>query len=57
MVAFSGSSALAVGCDLARWPRPRAHWGALTSLFGSYLGSYAGVLLACTAVPVLPAAA
>ena len=31
---------------------PRAALGALTALFGSYLGSYTGVLLACTAVPL-----
>jgi formate-dependent nitrite reductase membrane component NrfD len=52
LVAFSGSSALAVGCDLAARPRAARAFGALTSLLGSYLGSYTGVLLACTAVPV-----
>jgi hypothetical protein len=52
LVAFSSSSALAVGCDLIGRPKPARALGALTSLFGSYLGSYTGVLLACTAVPV-----
>ncbi len=40
------------GADLAAGRRPPARLGALTSLLGSYLGSYTGVLLACTAVPV-----
>lgn len=52
LVAFSGSGALAVGCDLLGRPKAARALGALTSLFGSYLGSYTGVLLACTAVPV-----
>ena len=52
LVAFSGSNALAVGCDLIGRPKAARALGALTSLFGSYLGSYTGVLLACTAVPV-----
>jgi len=52
LVAFSGSSALAVACDLVRHSKSARAFGALTSLFGSYLGSYTGVLLACTAVPV-----
>ena len=52
LVAFSGSSALAVSCDLIGRPGAARALGALTSLFGSYLGSYTGVLLACTAVPV-----
>jgi formate-dependent nitrite reductase membrane component NrfD len=52
LVAFSGSSGLAVGCDLIGRPKAARALGVLTSLFGSYLGSYTGVLLACTAVPV-----
>jgi formate-dependent nitrite reductase membrane component NrfD len=52
LVAFSGSGALAVGADLAARPKAARELGALTSLLGSYLGSYTGVLLACTAVPV-----
>jgi formate-dependent nitrite reductase membrane component NrfD len=52
LVAFSGSNALAVGCDLLGRPKAARALGALTALLGSYLGSYTGVLLACTAVPV-----
>ena len=52
LVAFSGSGALAVGCDLIGRRKAARALGALTSLFGSYLGSYTGVLLACTAVPL-----
>jgi Polysulphide reductase, NrfD len=52
LVAFSGSGALAVAADLTGRPKAARALGALTSLFGSYLGSYTGVLLACTAVPV-----
>jgi formate-dependent nitrite reductase membrane component NrfD len=52
LVAFSGSGALAVGADLIGRPKAGRALGGLTALFGSYLGSYTGVLLACTAVPV-----
>jgi formate-dependent nitrite reductase membrane component NrfD len=52
LVAFSGSGALAVAADLARRPKAARALGALTALLGSYLGSYTGVLLACTAVPL-----
>ena len=52
LLAFSGSIALAVGCDLAGQPKAARGLGALTSVLGGYLGSYTGVLLACTAVPV-----
>ncbi len=52
LLAFSGSSALAVAADLAGRAKAARALGALTALFGSYLGSYTGVLLACTAVPV-----
>jgi formate-dependent nitrite reductase membrane component NrfD len=52
LVAFSGSGALAVGADLVGAPKAARTLGALTALLGSYLGSYTGVLLACTAVPV-----
>jgi formate-dependent nitrite reductase membrane component NrfD len=52
LVAFSGSGALAVGCDLIGRPKTARGLGALTALLGSYLGSYTGVLLACTAVPL-----
>ena len=52
LVAFSGSGALAVGCDLIGRPKAARTLGALTALFGTYLGSYTGVLLACSAVPL-----
>jgi formate-dependent nitrite reductase membrane component NrfD len=52
LVAFSGTAALAVGADLTRRPRAARTFGAATSLLGGYLGSYTGVLLACTAVPL-----
>lgn len=52
LVAFSGSGALAVAADLGGRAKAARALGALTALFGSYLGSYTGVLLACTAVPV-----
>jgi formate-dependent nitrite reductase membrane component NrfD len=52
LLAFSGSGGLAVACDLFGLPRTARRLGALTALFGSYLGSYTGVLLACTAVPL-----
>jgi formate-dependent nitrite reductase membrane component NrfD len=52
LVAFSGSGAVAVAADIVRRPRAARALGALTALLGSYLGSYTGVLLACTAVPL-----
>jgi hypothetical protein len=52
LLGFSGSSALAVACDLAGRPKAARRLGGLTSVLGGYLGSYTGVLLACTAVPV-----
>ena len=52
LIAFSGSGALAVAADLVARPKAARALGALTALFGSYLGSYTGVLLACTAVPL-----
>jgi formate-dependent nitrite reductase membrane component NrfD len=52
LVAFSGSGSLAVAADLAGRAKAARALGALTALLGSYLGSYTGVLLACTAVPV-----
>jgi formate-dependent nitrite reductase membrane component NrfD len=52
LLAFSGSGALAVGCDLLGRPKIGRGLGALTALLGSYLGSYTGVLLACTSVPL-----
>ncbi len=52
LVGFSGSASLAVAADVAGRPKAARALGTLTSLLGSYLGSYTGVLLACTAVPV-----
>jgi formate-dependent nitrite reductase membrane component NrfD len=52
LAAFSASGTLAVGADLLRMPKAARAFGVASSLFGVYLGSYTGVLLACTAVPV-----
>ena len=52
LVAFSGSGGLAVAADLIGRPKAARALGAMTSLLGTYLGSYTGVLLACSAVPV-----
>jgi formate-dependent nitrite reductase membrane component NrfD len=52
LTAFSASGALAVAADFVGWPRAARGLGAATALLGTYLGSYTGVLLACTAVPV-----
>jgi formate-dependent nitrite reductase membrane component NrfD len=52
LVGFSGALGGAVGADLLGMDRAARSLGALTSLFGGYLGSYTGVLLASTAVPV-----
>lgn len=52
LVMFSGAASGAVGADLIRRPRAASALGALSSVLGGYLGSYTGVLLASTAVPV-----
>ncbi len=52
LTGFTGSAALAVGADLIGRPRAARALGAVTSVLGGYLGSYTGVLLSCTAVPV-----
>jgi formate-dependent nitrite reductase membrane component NrfD len=52
LMAFSATAAGAVGADLLGRPGVARGLGAATSLIGGYLGSYPGVLLACTAVPV-----
>jgi formate-dependent nitrite reductase membrane component NrfD len=52
LVMFSGSVAGAVGADLLGRPRVARVLGGATSVLGGYLGSYTGVLLACTAVPL-----
>jgi formate-dependent nitrite reductase membrane component NrfD len=52
LVAFSGAVSGAVGADLLGKPRVARRLGGVTSLLGGYLGSYTGVLLASTAVPL-----
>jgi Polysulphide reductase, NrfD len=50
--AFGGLLAGAVGADLLGWHRTARTMGVATAAAGTYLGSYTGVLLASTAVPV-----
>jgi formate-dependent nitrite reductase membrane component NrfD len=52
LVGFSGLAAAAVGADLLGRPRAARAIGAANVAVGSYLGSYTGVLLATTAVPL-----
>jgi formate-dependent nitrite reductase membrane component NrfD len=52
LTAFSGAASAAVGADLIGRRREARLAGAATALLGTYLGSYTGVLLASTAVPV-----
>jgi len=52
LVAFSAAGTAAVGADLLGRDRAARRLGAANAVLGSYLGSYAGVLLAVTAVPV-----
>lgn len=52
LMAFSGSAAAAVGADLVGLRRTGRAVGVATTLLGGYLGSYTGVLLAATAVPL-----
>ena len=52
LVAFSNLAGGSVAADLAGRPRLARALGAGTAFFGTYLGSYTGVLLASTAVPV-----
>ena len=52
LVTFSGTIAGAVGADQLDRPRAARALGGLTSVLGGYLGSYTGVLLASTAVPL-----
>lgn len=49
---FGGTLSAAIGADLLGHRRTARALGAGTAFFGSYLGSYTGVLLASTAVPV-----
>ena len=50
--AFTNAAAGAVAADLTGRPRAARTLGAAAALLGTYLGSYTGVLLASTAVPV-----
>src|SRR5204863_8830383 len=50
--AFSGAAGGAATADLLGWRRTARAAGAATTVLGLYLGSYTGVLLAATAVPV-----
>jgi formate-dependent nitrite reductase membrane component NrfD len=52
LAAFSTTAAGAVGADIVGRPREARALGALTAVLGGYLGSYTGVLLASTAVPL-----
>jgi formate-dependent nitrite reductase membrane component NrfD len=52
LAAFSSTAGAAVGADLIGRRREARMFGALTAALGTYLGSYTGVLLASTAVPV-----
>jgi formate-dependent nitrite reductase membrane component NrfD len=49
---FGGLASAAVGADLLGRRREAKALGAVNAVVGGYLGSYAGVLLASTAVPV-----
>ena len=52
LMAFSTAGGAAVAADALGRPRLASLLGAKTALLGTYLGSYSGVLLASTAVPV-----
>jgi hypothetical protein len=52
LVGFSGLAVAAVGADLLGRPRAARAIGGANVVVGSYLGSYTGVLLAATAVPL-----
>jgi len=52
LTAFGGLGAAAVGADLLGRRREAKALGAANAVVGGYLGSYTGVLLASTAVPV-----
>ena len=52
LTAFGAVGSAAVGADLLGRPRAARALGAANAVVGGYLGSYAGVLLASTAVPV-----
>jgi formate-dependent nitrite reductase membrane component NrfD len=52
LVSFSASQTAAVALDLVGHRREGRAAGALSAVLGGYLGSYTGVLLAATAVPL-----
>jgi hypothetical protein len=52
LVAFSALAGSAVAADVLRRPRAGRAFGAANAVVGGYLGSYTGVLLATTAVPL-----
>ncbi len=52
LVAFSNTAAITVAVDALGREKAARVTGAITALLGGYLGSYTGVLLATTAVPV-----
>ena len=52
LAAFSVTGAVAVGADVAQRPRAARTLGLAQAVIGSYLGSYTGVLLTSTAVPL-----
>lgn len=52
LVAFSGAASGAVAADLLGRPRLARGLGGGAAVLGGYLGSYTGVLLASTAVPL-----
>jgi hypothetical protein len=52
LTSFGILDSAAVGADLLGRPRVARALGAATAVVGGYLGSYTGVLLATTAVPV-----
>jgi hypothetical protein len=52
LTSFGGIGAAGVGADLLGHRRAARRLGAVNALVGGYLGSYTGVLLATTAVPL-----
>ncbi len=52
LAAFTASDTAAIAADMLGLGRAARGLGALTAILGGYLGSYTGVLLASTAVPV-----
>ena len=52
LIGFTNLAGAAVTADLNGRPALARRLGAATAVFGSYLGSYTGALLASTAVPV-----